>query len=441
MEQELVISLPNNINLELSAGTLTLKAGSTVYIPNGEGTFDKVITQTDISRTNFDNGENFVFFPRGNFLDGMLVSKCYSGPTSPGETWCMWYDTTSNHIYFYSTDPTTPDRNVSFPLCKITVDNGTIISIDNVFNGFGSFDSINFALPGISGAFPKGFNEDGIPLLGFAETNRVIVKERKSDYPFLVSYDGSYYNDIYYAKTYNIYQDISNIYYENKKIINGRPLNNENIILSPYDLLTTKLISQYANSEKILKLANGIRSIFSNAKLIKDWFNIVYNIKTAKGFGLDIWGKILNQGRNFTYINETSGDRTDYYLKGELTVDGTTFTADEIEELYRKVLFMKAMSLITNATERSINELLQFYFDGRRVYVIQYGTMKIRYVFEIPVNKLEKSLFKSDLLPKPAGVGATFRYLPKNSYFGFYVNSRDQDDQYWTPFDNKPFYW
>lgn len=201
------------------------------------------------------------------------------------------------------------------------------------------------------------------------------------------------------------------------------------------------MISQYANSPKFVALVNSLRGVFNNAKLISDWFNIVYNIKTAKGFGLDIWGKILNQGRNFTYTNQTTGVQTNYYLEGELTVDGTVFSAEEIEEIYRKVLFMKAMSLITNATEKSLNELLQFYFEGRRVYVIQYDTMKLRYVFEVPVNKLEKSIFTSGLLPKPTGVGATFEYLPKNSYFGFYVNSRAQNDQYWAPFDNKPFYW
>ena len=201
------------------------------------------------------------------------------------------------------------------------------------------------------------------------------------------------------------------------------------------------MISQYANSPKFVALVDGLRAMFNNAKLIGDWYNIVYNLKTAKGFGLDIWGKILNQGCSFKYTNQTTGVVTEYYLKGEITVDGTTFSAEEVEELYRKILFMKVISLITNATDKSLNELLQFYFDGRRVYVIQYDTMKLRYVFEIAVNKLEKSIFTSGLLPKPTGVGATFVYLPKNQYFGFYVNSREQNDQYWAPFDNKPFYW
>jgi len=202
------------------------------------------------------------------------------------------------------------------------------------------------------------------------------------------------------------------------------------------------MISQYANSPKIVKLVDGLTGMFSNAKLIKDWFDIVYNLKTAKGFGLDIWGRILNQGRNFVYTNPVSGVETDYYLRGNMTIDGTYFSADQIEDTYRTILFMKALSYITNATENSLNELLQFYFSerGGKCYVIQYGTMKIRYVFEFPVNKLEKSIFTSDVMPKPTGVGISYEYMPKNSYLGFYVNSLSSDNQFWTPFDNKPFY-
>lgn len=201
------------------------------------------------------------------------------------------------------------------------------------------------------------------------------------------------------------------------------------------------MISQYANSPKFVALVNSLRAVFSNSGLIKDWFNVVYNIKTAKGFGLDIWGKILNQGRNFTYTNPKTGVKTDYYLQGELTIDGTNFTAEQIENTYRTVLLMKALSYITNATGKSLNDLLQFYFQDRgKMYVIKYDTMKIRYVFEFYVNKLEKSIFTSDVMPKPTGVGTQFEYLPRNQYFGFYVKSLPNNEQFYAPFDNKPFY-
>ena len=63
------------------------------------------------------------------------------------------------------------------------------------------------------------------------------------------------------------------------------------------------MISQYANSPRYLELYNGLTDIFSNAKTLEDWYNVVFNIKTATGFGLDIWGEILNQSRLLHYTN------------------------------------------------------------------------------------------------------------------------------------------
>lgn len=195
------------------------------------------------------------------------------------------------------------------------------------------------------------------------------------------------------------------------------------------------MISQYANSPKFLKLVNGLKEQFDNAKTIEDWFNIVYNIKTATGFGLDIWGLILNQGRGFTYIDPQTSAATYIYLKGAQTIGGTPFTATQIENTYRTILLLKAMGNITNASIRSLNEMLQFYFQDRgRMYVYEYDTMKIRYVFEFYCNKLEKSIFQSDVMPKPTGVGTSFEYIPKGNYFGFHVAGKSQSEQPYTGF-------
>lgn len=184
------------------------------------------------------------------------------------------------------------------------------------------------------------------------------------------------------------------------------------------------MISQYANSPKFVALVSGLRNMFGNAKTLVEWFNVVFNIKTATGFGLDIWGEILNQGRLFYYKNPISGVTESVYLKGEQTVDGVYYSSEQIEELYRSVLFLKAMSNITNSTLASLNQMLQFYFADRgRVYVIEPDVMHIRYVFEFYVNKLEKAIFTSNIMPKPTGVKAYFDWIPQNEYFGFFVSN------------------
>lgn len=201
------------------------------------------------------------------------------------------------------------------------------------------------------------------------------------------------------------------------------------------------MISQYANSPKFVSLVNGLTGIFNNAQTLQDWYNVVFNLKTATGYGLDIWGLILNQSRLFYYTDPDSGTTESVYLKGSQTVDGVQYSEEQIEEIYRQVLFLKAMANITNATLASLNQMLQFYYQGRgRVYVIEYGTMEIRYVFEFYVNKLEKAIFTSDIMPKPTGVLTSFEYIPLHEYFGFFVDGLNAASQPYAPFDQKTFY-
>lgn len=438
---DLTLSYQENINLTLNNGTLTLLVGSIIYYPDGNSLKRHNIT-TERTHTSSSAGKRLVFTTSsGVSLSSYPISSCFFRDTAPSGTGSIiWYDTANNLIKRSTNGGSTwQSTKMSFPLCSVTVASSKIQSIDEVFNGFGYMGDGYFAFPEVVGLCPMGFDEDGNPQYQECKTNNLIIAKKTSEYPYLKAV-GSEFTGISFGGVYN-YQENANLFIDNKKLVLGMPLTHSSITANAIEIIPTKLISQYANSERILKLANGIRTMLSNAKLIKDWYNIVYNLKTATGWGLDIWGKILNQGRSFTYVNQSSGVETNYYLQGELTVDGTTFTAKEVEEVYRKVLFMKVISLISNSTDRTLNELLQFYFNGRRVYVIQYGTMKLRYVFEVPVNKLEKSIFTSGLLPKPTGVGATFEYLPKGSYFGFFIEGKAQDEQYWAPFDNKPFYW
>ena len=51
-----IVEIPQDIKLELSSGTLTLKSGSKVYVPNGVGVFNTVTTTADMSKTYSTDG-------------------------------------------------------------------------------------------------------------------------------------------------------------------------------------------------------------------------------------------------------------------------------------------------------------------------------------------------------------------------------------------------
>lgn len=161
-----ITEIPQDIKLEFNNGTLTLKAGSKVYVPNGKNAdgsnkFDEVVISADKTITVTSNGSHFVFISIGQSFVSRSISACVSGATDSlaGQTYHVWYDTTNNVVNYY-TSSGEPGK-VSLPLAAITVSNGAISSIDQVFNGFGYIGSTVFALPGVKGLIPNGRNEDG----------------------------------------------------------------------------------------------------------------------------------------------------------------------------------------------------------------------------------------------------------------------------------------
>ena len=57
------------------------------------------------------------------------------------------------------------------------------------------------------------------------------------------------------------------------------------------------MIIQYSTSPIITQLAENIREYFQSDELFDDFYNKVWNVETATGFGLDVWGKIVNISR------------------------------------------------------------------------------------------------------------------------------------------------
>ena len=171
-----ITQIPQDIKLELNNGTLTLKAGSKVYIPNGfesDGTtpkFDVVTVESDITytKTSVNTGKSILFLYQnltlGAFTAGGDSSTrfYFSGNTTPSniETYGLWYDTANNLIKYTSDSGSTWTSGCPLPLAIFSYDT-SVTSIDQVFNGFGYIGSTVFALPGVKGLIPNGRNADG----------------------------------------------------------------------------------------------------------------------------------------------------------------------------------------------------------------------------------------------------------------------------------------
>jgi hypothetical protein len=174
-------------------------------------------------------------------------------------------------------------------------------------------------------------------------------------------------------------------------------------------------ISQFANSPKVSALISDFNAWFDTSPNLLQFYNLVWNILTAKGFGLDIWGRILGVTRNITlsgtgtyfgFVNDGAGDFTGFgqapFYSG--ATDTTTYTLSDTQ--YLPVLLAKALANISVCTAPLLNQLLAILFAGYGpVWTQDNGNMSMSYVFSFtPTNVQEAMVTQLGILPHPDGV-------------------------------------
>ena len=174
-----LLEVPQDIKLELADGVLTLKEGSKVYFPNGINIFEEIITNSNVSISNFDNITNSVILfynANTNTISWHILGQnIYSGETEPtsllGQS--IWFDTANNSIKYVSgANNSWTITALTLPFAIVTIINGVPVAIDQVFNGYGYIGSTLFELPGVKGLIVEGVNDDG--------TLRTVIKTTTS---------------------------------------------------------------------------------------------------------------------------------------------------------------------------------------------------------------------------------------------------------------------
>ena len=162
-----ITEIPQDIKIELNSGTLKLKAGSKVYVPNGANVYNAVTISSDMILPKNSSAKYFIFLKdNGATADTMPVDYCYTGKFQPTitHTCAIWHDTASYKIKWTGDNGSTWVGGYSFPICVIvnnTPGTEKASSIEQVFNGFGYVGKTVFALPGVKGLIPNGRNADG----------------------------------------------------------------------------------------------------------------------------------------------------------------------------------------------------------------------------------------------------------------------------------------
>jgi len=162
-----LLEVPQNIKLELANGVLTLKAGSTVIVPNGVGVFDEVVIDTDKTLTNSFSGTYDDIAVAVRIENGILIGDVMSVRWCSGATDTLsslsgthfWYDTTNNVVKIMS--GTTQTGTASFPICLMgNVGGEGFKTINQVFNGIGYIGSHIWVDKGVKALAPNERNAD-----------------------------------------------------------------------------------------------------------------------------------------------------------------------------------------------------------------------------------------------------------------------------------------
>lgn len=204
------------------------------------------------------------------------------------------------------------------------------------------------------------------------------------------------------------------------------------------------VLSQYANSPVLLSLIESFNDAIDPARDIDAFYDSLWNIDTALGAGLDIWGRIVGVSRNLpiTYTGQTFGFKTGSSPEPYLPFNFGIFRSDRAatstyalpDSAYRTLILMKAFANVARCDIPTLNKLARMLFPGlgtdlyivdgyidpdyyavtdrSRAYVLDHGDMTMSYVFDFSLNDVEASIVNnSGVLPHPTGVAVSVTHL------------------------------
>jgi hypothetical protein len=187
--------------------------------------------------------------------------------------------------------------------------------------------------------------------------------------------------------------------------------------IPPFDVWDT-IISQYADSSAITSLIVNFAGAFDQTANFDAFYDYIWNVATAQGVGLDIWGRIVGVTRILNIV--TAGPSFDFEEAG---LSGTPFGESPFydggglttnfalsDDSFRVLIYAKALANISDGSIKSINQILRSLFPNRggNAYVADGLDMTLTYTFGFVLTAVELAIIEqSGVLPKSTGVSST----------------------------------
>lgn len=206
-----------------------------------------------------------------------------------------------------------------------------------------------------------------------------------------------------------------------------------------FDVWST-IESQYANSVILTSLLILWAQSLDQTQNLESFEEDIWNVYTAQGYGLDVWGRIVGVVRTIQIVGlpvfgfAESGTAVGF--NQGMFYEGASSTQNYIlgDQQFLRLILAKARSNICNGSIPAINNILLNLFAGRgNCWVSDNGAltnyfgfkesgtafgfgqapfyngggaaiMGMTYVFTFPLTPIDIGIINSGVLPKPAGV-------------------------------------
>jgi len=194
------------------------------------------------------------------------------------------------------------------------------------------------------------------------------------------------------------------------------------IIPSTFSVWDT-ILSQYANSPALKQLIANANTYLDPAPNIVSFYDLVWNVDTAVGWGLDVWGRIVGVSRvlqiaTVDYLGFTGPiGASGITFNNGIWYNGQSVTTNYalLDDPYRQLILAKAAANISDATIPSINQILLGLFGPGTTleipgnnYVSDGLDMTIVYNFGSALTPIQTAIiYQSGVIPRPCGVLAT----------------------------------
>ena len=189
---------------------------------------------------------------------------------------------------------------------------------------------------------------------------------------------------------------------------------------------TTTVISQYVTDPVVMALIGGFADAMDQSGNIAQFFDLIWNIDSAEGYGLDMWGRILGLSRSLIILpSDYFGTAEGGYMpfgdgplySGVFAPDATDMT----DVQYKRLLLVKAAVNIGDSSASTVNGLLHQIFGPERIcYVEDLGNMIMVLTFEFDMEAWESAaISQTGIIPRPSGVDLFTMELDPSTRFGF----------------------